>query len=117
MKIIKRITRKRLLKLIIENLQENTGPKSNNVYENEFSLIRTQDLFLVLLLHCVNVWETVSQLDVRQYYYKIMRLLLKASELELAQIGFKGESRNGVENSESKEINNRSFAKMEKEKK
>jgi hypothetical protein len=43
--------RERLLKLIIENLQNNLGPKSNNVYENEFSLIRTQDLFLVLLLH------------------------------------------------------------------
>jgi hypothetical protein len=47
--------RERLLKLIIDNLQQNIGSKNVNVYENEFSLIRTQDLFLVLLLHCISV--------------------------------------------------------------
>jgi hypothetical protein len=43
--------RERILKLIVENLNMNVGSKSNNVYVNEFSLIRAQDLFLVLLLH------------------------------------------------------------------
>jgi hypothetical protein len=43
--------RERLLKKIIDNLTQNTGTKSSNVYEHEFSLLRTQDLFLVLLLH------------------------------------------------------------------
>ena len=43
--------RERILKLIVDNLNANVGSKNNNVYVNEFSLIRTQDLFLVLLLH------------------------------------------------------------------
>lgn len=43
--------REKLLKLIIETLSKNVSSKNNTVYENEFSLLRTQDLFLVLLLH------------------------------------------------------------------
>lgn len=43
--------RERLLKLIIDNLQQNTGYKSSSIYDNEFSLIRAQDLLLVLLMH------------------------------------------------------------------
>lgn len=43
--------REKLLKKIIDNLTQNTGTKNSNIYEHEFSLIRTQDLFLVLLLH------------------------------------------------------------------
>ena len=108
--------RERLLKLIIENLQENTGSKNHNIYENEFSLIRTQDLLLVLWMHCLNACDTLNQLDVRQYYYKIMKLVFRASELDLTHIGFKGSM---TKNNSAKEANDaidRSFSKLEMEK-
>lgn len=46
-----------------------------------------------------------------------MRLIFKASELELAQIGFKGENLTGADALEAKEAMDRSFSKIDKEKK
>ena len=108
--------RERLLKLIIENLQENTGSKNHNIYDNEFSLIRTQDLLLVLWMHWLNAWDTLSQLDVRQYYYKIMKLAFRASELDLAHIGFKGLVAKDALLMNNEEAIDKSFNKLEKEK-
>lgn len=59
----------------------------------------------------------MSQLDVRQYYFKIMRLVFKASELDLAQIGFKGENAIVSGCKESFDAFNKSFTKFENEKK
>ena len=42
----------------------------------------------------------------RQHYYKIMKLLFKTSELELAQIGFRGDSNDNKSVLELKEMNN-----------
>ena len=40
-----------LLKQIVEILSDNVGSKNTEMYENELSLIKTQDLFLTLCLH------------------------------------------------------------------
>ena len=109
--------RERLLKLIIDNLQQNIGSKNVNVYENEFSLIRTQDLFLVLLLHCISVWDSVSHMNFIQYYYKIMKLIFKAYELELAQVGFKRDVETAEDADNLKEARDKAFAKFEINKK
>lgn len=110
--------REQLLKQIVENLERNTGSKNHNVYENEFSLIRTQDLLLVLLMHWLNAWDTINQIDVRHYYYKIMKLAFKSSELDLAHIGFKGYNSMGLSFiNQSVDAFNQSSSKLDFDKK
>ncbi|CAI2367220.1 unnamed protein product [Moneuplotes crassus] len=90
MKLIQK--RENLLKEIIGELSKTIGSRKNTIYNDLLCLIRTQDLLIVFYLHCITVCDRVSQLEVRQYYYKIMLQLLKSQELELAQIGFRGDS-------------------------
>jgi hypothetical protein len=57
------------------------------IYSNELELIKSQNAFIELGVHCLTFSEYVD-FDQRELYYNTLCAILKRSELDLGQLGF-----------------------------